>query len=400
MIQYDNRVVIIGGGPVGMTLAYRLHQFGIPSLLLDRNLTPPEDLRASTFHPPTLDLLDLYGLAAPLVEQGLKAPHWQIRIHETHENATFDLGLIADKTNHPYRLQCEQFRLCRLLADRLINSPYAEIRTGADVTSVAQDDNGITVRGTLHDGTEFVETGRFLVGADGASSTVRKAMNLTFEGVTYPETTVLATTTFPFHEHLPELSNVNYVWREGGTFSLLRLKDKWRCSLYPEENETIEDACRPEVVERKLQAIMPRSEPYEDIDLRPYRVHMRIVDNYRQGRFVLAGDAAHINSPSGGMGMNGGVHDAYNLSATLQEIWRGGSLALLDRYTRQRLPIARDEILAQADKNRSRMQERQWDRRRAMFSDLQATARDPEKARQHLLKSSMILGLERSLEIA
>lgn len=399
MSQYDNRVVVIGGGPVGLTLAFRLHEFGIPSLLLDKNETQPEDLRASTFHPPTLDLLDSYGLAAPLLEQGLIAPQWQVRIHETHEVATFDLGVIADRTRHPYRLQCEQFRLCRVLAERLKDSPYAEIRMGAEVTEVSQSDDGVTVRGIMLDGSEFTETGRLLAGTDGAHSTLRKAMSLSFEGVTYPETTVLATTPFTFEEHMPDLTNVSYVWREGGTFSLLRLRDKWRCSLYPEEGETIEEAAQPEVVERKLQSIVGRDTPYEVIDLRPYRVHMRIVDNYRQGRFALAGDAAHVNSPSGGMGMNGGVHDAFALSAAIRDIWNGADLDRLDRYTRQRLPIAREEILAQADKNRARMQEKSWERRREMFAELQATANDKNRARQHLLKSSMILGLERSWEI-
>jgi 3-(3-hydroxy-phenyl)propionate hydroxylase len=385
---------------VGLTLAYRLHEFGIACLLLDENAAPPEDLRASTFHPPTLDMLDEYGLADPLVAQGLKAPHWQIRVHETHERAVFDLALIKDKTRHPYRLQCEQFRLCQLLVERLRGSACAELRFGARVEHVEQSDDGVLVRGVDAKGSEFEEGGRILIGADGARSIVRRAMDLGFEGKTYPETTILATTPFRFEDHLPGLSNVNYVWREGGTFSLLRLRDKWRCSLYPDEGESIEQALEPERIERKLQSIVPRDEPYEVVDLRPYRVHMRIVDDYRRGRFVLAGDAAHVNSPSGGMGMNGGVHDAFNLSATLRDIWNGAPLDLLDRYVRQRRPIAADEILTQADANRARMQERNWERRLAMFEELKKVAADPEKARARLLASSMIIGLERSREIA
>src|SRR5690606_1916257 len=108
---------------------------------------------------------------------------------------------------------------------------------------------------------------------------------------------------------------------------------------------------------------------YEVVDLRPYRVHMRIVEDYRRGRMVLAGDAAHINSPSGGMGMNGGVHDAFNLSDKLKQIWDGASLDLLDLYTRQRRPIAEDEILGQADRNRARMQERNQDRRAELLAE-------------------------------
>ncbi|MEZ6022147.1 MAG: FAD-dependent monooxygenase [Hyphomonadaceae bacterium] len=399
MAQVENRVVIVGGGPVGLTLAYRLHAFGVPALVLDENLTSPDDLRASTFHPPTLDMLSEYGLDQPLIDQGLICPSWQIRIHETHEAAVFDLSLIKDKTRHPYRLQCEQFRLCRVLLAELAGSPHVEVRQGARVESATQDDDGVRVVGVDSNGAPFSETGRFLVGADGARSVIRGEMNLSFEGKTYPETTILATTRFPFEQHLPGLSNVSYVWREGGTFSLLRLRDKWRASLYPIGDETIEQALEPESIERKLQSIVPRDEPYEVIDLRPYRVHMRIVDDYRRGRFVLAGDAAHINSPSGGMGMNGGVHDAFNLSATLREIWNGASLDLLDRYTRQRRPIAAEEILVQADGNRARMQERDWAKRREMFAELQKLAADPVRARERLLASSMIKGLERAAEI-
>jgi len=400
MGRYENQVLIVGGGPVGLTLAFRLNALGVPCVLFDANPEPPEDLRASTFHPPTLDMLDEYGLAQPLVEQGLQVPHWQIRIHETGERALFDLSVLKDDTAHPYRLQCEQFRLSRLLAERLKGAAHADVRFGWRVEAVEQDEDGVRVRGLDADGQPFEANGRFLVGADGARSVVRQHMALTFEGKTYPETTILATTTHRFEEHLEGLSHVNYVWREGGTFSLLRLRDKWRCSLYPDQDETIEQALEPERVERKLQAIAPKATPYDVIDLRPYRVHMRIVEDYRSGRFVLAGDAAHVNSPSGGMGMNGGVHDAFNLSATLKEIWDGGSLDLLDRYTRQRRPIAAEEILVQADGNRARMQERDWDKRRAMFADLQKIAADRDLSYERLMKSSMITGLRRSQGIA
>ena len=400
MARYENQVLIVGGGPVGLTLAFRLETFGVPCVLFETETTPSDDLRASTFHPPTLDMLDEYGLARPLIDQGLKAPHWQIRIHETGEQARFDLSVLKNDTAHPYRLQCEQFRLCRLLADRLQGAAHVDLRFGWRVEAVEQDEDGVRVRGVDPDGKPFEQTGRILVGADGARSIVRKSMDLAFEGKTYPETTVLATTTHRFEDQLPGLSNVNYVWREGGTFSLLRLRDKWRCSLYPDEGETIEQVMEPERIQRKLQTIAPKDGDYEIIDLRPYRVHMRIVDDYRQGRFVLAGDAAHVNSPSGGMGMNGGVHDAFNLSATLKEIWDGGELRLLDRYTRQRRPIAAEEILVQADGNRARMQERDWDKRRAMFADLQKVAADPQLSYERLLKSSMIVGLRRAAEIA
>lgn len=393
-------IVIVGAGPVGLTAALRLGSFGIPCTLIEREAELPEDLRASTFHPPTLDFLDEYGIAEPLIAQGLICPDWQVRIHETGEHVRFDLSLLKDDSAHPYRLQCEQYRLCRLLLDRLRTMPEVTVMLGAAVTGIDQDADKVTVTFEKDGAAGRVEAS-ILIGADGARSTVREAIGLELKGETYPETTILATTSFCFEKHMPDLSNVNYVWTGAGTYSLLRLPAFWRCSLYPDADETIEDGLKPESIERKLQRIVPRDEPYEVMEVRQYRVHMRIVDDFRVGRVVLAGDAAHINSPSGGMGMNGGVHDAFNLTATIREmIETGAGPEALDRYTRQRRPIVAADILGQANRNRARMQERDPERRRRLFAELQGLAADRGRMYERLLESSMIAGLRRSREIA
>ncbi|MFT8244870.1 FAD-dependent oxidoreductase [Roseomonas sp. BN140053] len=391
-------VAIVGAGPVGLCLALLLCRGGATATVLEAGPDIAEELRASTFHPPTLDLLDTLDLAAPLIAQGLKTPDWQIRLHETGERALFDLSVLRDDTAHPYRLQVEQHRLSRLLLAAL---PPGTVRFGARVDSVSQDADGATLTG---EGFEPLHA-NWVVGCDGARSVVRRAMEVGFSGETYPETTILATTRFPFHEYLPGLSNVNYLWTEhpafSGTFSLLRVPGKWRASLHTAPDENPEDAATPEAVQRKLQAILPRPEPYEVEDLRPYRIHQRIVADYRRGRLLLAGDAAHLNSPSGGMGMNGGLHDAAELAATLLPVLRAeAEESTLDRYTRRRRPVAEREILAQADRNRARMRERDPARRRAMLAELQRTAGDPELARAHLLRSSMITGLRAAAAVA
>lgn len=396
MTEQDRRIAIIGAGPVGLVLALRLATLGLPCVVLEAGADISEELRASTFHPPSLDMLDSLGVAAPLIEQGLVTPNWQIRRHEDGARAVFDLSVLQDDTAHPYRLQAEQWKLSRLILAKLAaeHAGMVELRFNARVDTVVHGADHVALSGA---GFESFEA-PYAVGCDGARSVIRRAMGLDFAGDTYPETTILATTPFPFHEVFEGLSNVNYIWTQhpafSGTFSLLRVPGLWRASLHTAPGEAVDEALEPAAIERKLQAIHPKSTPYDVPDLRPYRIHQRIVETYRIGRLMLAGDSAHLNSPSGGMGMNGGIQDAMELAATLAPVWRGEAEgSLLDRYTRRRQPIAAREIIAQADRNRARMRETDPARRAALLADLQATAADPVKAREHLLRSSMITGL-------
>ena len=393
-MSVDTQVLIAGAGPVGLVAAARLYALGVDCLVIEADAAPSDDLRASTFHPPTLEMLDELGLADGLIAAGLVSPTWQIRMHETGEKALFDLSVLSSDTRYPFRLQCEQLILCAHAEAALAGK--VEVRRGIAVTDVAQDDGSATVR--LADGTEL--SARYVIGADGAKSAVRQAIGFALDGQTYPETTILATTRFAFHEHIAGLSNVNYCWSREGTFSLLRLPDLWRCSLYADAHESVEEALAPAAIETKLQRIVPRSEPYPVDEIRPYRIHQRIVADYRRGRVVLAGDAAHLNSPSGGMGMNGGIHDAVNLTGKLAAVLGGADERLLDLYTRQRQPVAKEQILAQAHRNRTRMQERDPEKRREELARMQAVAADPVQARAHLLKSSMIEGLRHAETIA
>ncbi len=387
------QVIVCGAGPVGLVAGLRLARAGIETLVIDKAPGVNEDFRASTFHPPTLEMLDELGLTPDLMASGLEAPTWQIRRHESHDKALFDLSVLSGDTRYPFRLQCEQRVLTRLAHQQAQSTANLQLRYGAELTGLTQDEHGVKVTVQTASGPQTLQA-RYLIAADGARSVCRKLTGMTFSGETYPETTILATTTYRFEDQLPGLSQVNYVWCEQGTFSLLRLPELWRCSLYCDPDESIDQALEPQAIERKLQRIVPREQPYEVLEIRPYRLHRRLIDDYRAGRVLFAGDAAHLTSPSGGMGMNGGIHDAFNLTDKMMAVLNEGAAdELLNLYTRQRRPVAQDEILAQSHTNRMRMQRRDPAWRDAEMKRLQALIADPVTHRAHLLKSSMISGL-------
>ena len=385
-------ILIVGAGPVGLTLAWRLSQLGLDVQVFEAENRITDQLRASTFHPPTLDYFDESGITAELVEAGRITPTWQIRMQTSGERAEFDLSVLNEDTAHPYRLQCRQELLGRALVARL---PKDAVHFGCPITAVAQDKDGVSI--TLND---EVVRGSILIGCDGAHSIVREAIGAVFEGETYPENTILVTTHFPFEDHLKELSGVNYIWKPGGTYSLLRLPDLWRISLHPTEGQTPEMALEDSAIRVQTREFIPQAGDIEIVEKRIYRVHRRVATHYRRNRMFIAGDAAHLNSPKGGMGMNGGIHDAWCLADLLMEVANGGDPDRLDKYEARRRPIACDDIVAQADKNRARRSVKNEAKRNEYLKSLQEIAANPIKSREFLLRSSMIEGLRRSEMIA
>ena len=396
----QDRVVIAGGGPVGLVAALQLSHHGIPVLVLEAGKELAYDLRASTFHPPTLDILDPFGVTEQLIAQGLKAPGWQYRDRESGERAEFDLGLIKDATAHPYRVQCEQHKLTRILLDKLKARDNFEIWFDTKVSSVGQNEN-IAWAKVNRDGEEVTVEGRYLIGADGANSAVRQTLGLGFDGVTYPEWFVQGTTTFEFRDHIPHLSLINYVSDSNEWFVLLRVVGQWRALFPSRDGETPEEAITDEAIQKRLNGVLKRTEPYPLTHKTIYRVHQRVVTTYNVGRILLAGDSAHLNNPLGGMGMNGGIHDATNLTTKINAVWKGeADDSVFDRYTRQRQPIAVEFVQAQAERNRQLLRERDSTVRLARFHETVKTANDPAAARAFLMRSSMIESLRRSEQIA
>ncbi len=395
-------VIVVGAGPVGLTLAYGLGRSGVPVTVIDSEPAISRQLRASTFHPPTLDMLAPWGITQELIAHGRITPTWQIRLHETGEHVTFDLSVLKDDTAHPYRLQCEQAVLSQALESRLLQQPSARLRRGATVVDVGQNDRGAWVDVRTGDATasERIEAA-YVVGCDGAHSLVRKAIGSSFEGSTYPDTTLLVTTPFNFGGLWPDLAGVNYVWQDEGTYSLLHLPHLWRVSLHPLAERPLEEEAQPERITARLHALFGPEHRFELQEIRPYRVHKRLASRWRAGRLFIAGDAAHLNNPKGGMGMNGGIHDAMCLLDVLLRALDGDrSEEGLQRYERQRLPVVREDIIGQADRNHARMQLRSLQERRDALAQLQALVDDSDRLYRHLRQTSMLDGLERARQLA
>ena len=389
----DDRVIIAGAGPVGMVAAAYLAGEGIPVTIVEQARDLPDDLRASTFHPPTLDMLGRFGVVDALIEQGLVCPFWQFRDRHQGVIATFEMERLKDDTAHPYRLQCEQWRLTRMLRDRMAGNPDITFIYDAKAEDVAQDADGVTLTIERPDGSREPIRGRYLIGSDGARSAVRRSVGTEFSGQTIPEIFLSLSTTFPFHEHIGDLANIAYISDPQEWFVLLRTASLWRVLFPTDPNESEEQMTDPARMDARLQAVVPNPAGYTVVHRTGYRVHERVADEYVHGRVFLAGDAAHINNPLGGMGMNGGIHDAFNLSEKLAQVWKGADLALMGRYGRQRRKVALDVVQAQTLRNRQMLNQRDPEQRRAYHDELRATVADPARHRAYLLRSAMIQSL-------
>jgi 3-(3-hydroxy-phenyl)propionate hydroxylase len=393
----DDRVLIAGAGPVGLVLAHRLGAAGIKVTLVEALPDLAEDLRASTFHPPTLDMLDRIGVTRRMIETGVIAPTFQYRDRQDGSLiGEFDFSVLKDDTGFPFRVQCEQFKVARFVYEALATLPDVAVRFSTRAVAVDQDADRVTLTVETPDGTERL-TGPYLVGADGANSAVRRAVGIELEGFTWPERFLVLSTPFDFAGVIDRLSYVSYYADPDEWCFCLRVPGLWRV-MFPVKTETSEDAlASPELAERLLQGFHPRDQRYTVGHRTLYRVHQRIAPDFRAGRVLLAGDAAHLNNPLGGMGLNSGIHDAFNLADTLTSVWRGEADAqLLDRYTRQRRPIAIEHVDAQTKRNKQFLEERDPAVRRQRLDEIRRLAADKQAAYLYVRKTAMIDSLRQA----
>jgi 3-(3-hydroxy-phenyl)propionate hydroxylase len=395
-------VVVAGAGPTGLMCALALARQGVPVTVFEQEPALTHDLRAGSYHPPTLEMMAPYGITARMHETGIRVPRWQMRNRAGDLVAEFDLGMLADVTPYPYRLHLEQHRLTPIQLDLLRAQPLATVRFGHEVVAFEQQGAGVRVTVQGPDGREHVEAS-WLVGADGGRSVVRKQLGVEFEGFTWPEHFLVVSTPYDLarHGYTPNAYVADPVeWAAVFKMPHEGPPGLWRIAFPSSPDEPEADVLDGEGVERRMQGFQPRDGRYDIAYKSIYRVHQRVAKDWRVGRVVLAGDAAHLNNPLGGFGLNSGIHDAVNLAEKLARVWRGeADESAVDLYARQRRHATTEQVQAMSIRNKRLLEERDPAVQRRNMEHMVATAADAARAREHLLNTSMIAGLARAMAI-
>lgn len=396
MTAERDRVIVAGAGPVGLVLTLRLVRAGVPVTLLEA--APAETFldqvpRAGSNQPATLEMLAEIGLYDRLEARGLIAPRFQYWDRERNERiAEFDHAAIGGDTRFPYVLQCERIKLVEEAMAMAAAHPACEVLMGTALAGFTQNESGVTATVIGPDGESRPMEGSFIVGAEGARSVVRKTLGIPFEGFTYPDRVLNIIVAYDFARH--GFTDRNYLSDPDEWANLFHWKgppEAWRVH-FPADPDASEESLLDDVAcQARLQRFLPADTPYEIVGRNLYTVHQRVAARFREGRALLAGDSAHVNSPIGGMGMNSGIHDAMNLGEKLVEILRGDAgLDLLDRYERQRRHVALATVQAQTIRNKRILAEKDPEIRRQNHETLRRTAEDPKAARDFILRASLI----------
>lgn len=388
-------VLIAGGGPVGLICALALAREGLAVRVFEAEARVNNMPRAATTHAATLEMLADLGLVNEVIARGLVEPKFRIWDRQSEEIvAEFDFGLLKDETPYPFAVQCEQHKLADMAIAKLRAYPHASVEFSKRVKGLMQSNEGVEILVETAEGTSKI-TGSYLIGADGGRSTVRKELGIAFEGYTHPERFLILTTTFDVGTIYPGCTR-NYFSSPDDWFALFKVSGDeqgplWRVLSPVRPEHTEADVMSSDAAQNRLQRLIPKNGRYNIIHRNLYNVHQRVAARFVHGRVFLAGDAAHVNNPLGGLGLNFGIHDAIELAGLLCQVVRGDvSADSLNRYDEYRRPLNIAYVQQQTIANKKRMEEKDPEKRAADFEGLRRTVADKDAHRNYLLRASLI----------
>jgi 2-polyprenyl-6-methoxyphenol hydroxylase-like FAD-dependent oxidoreductase len=333
-------VLIVGAGPVGLTLAAALAAEGVNAVLVDKQAEGANTSRACVVHSRTLEVLRDLGVSEELVSRGLIVPRFTVRDRD-RVLMTIDFGDLP--TKYPYTLMIPQDITEQVLLERL-HASGGRVERPYELTCLAQDSDAVTA--TMADGS--VIRAAYVVGADGMHSTVREHTGIAFTGDMYAESFVLADVHMDWH--LPETEVMLYYSPAGlvvvsalpgGRHRIVATVDEAPEHPSAEFVQALLDDRGPERLPARVRDVVWSSR---------FRVHHRLASHYRAGRLFLAGDAAHVHSPAGGQGMNTGIQDAVALASRMTAVLCDGAPgSVLDGYEAERRPVA-VKVVAMTDR--------------------------------------------------
>jgi 3-(3-hydroxy-phenyl)propionate hydroxylase len=387
-------ILVVGAGPVGTVAALACARLGHRVTLLEAQDRIDDSPRASTTQPPTLEIVAALGLIDEYLRQGLVAQTFQFWDRPTRRLiAEFDFGRLQGETAYPYVVQTEQHKLAKMAIERLKAMADSRVLMGEPVVSLSQDEKQVSVKTK-----SSAFSADYVIGCDGGRSTVRKELGIEFEGYTWPERFLVITTKFDFAAALGCCAR-NYMAGPEEWTNLFKvagddLKGRWRAVYNTREDESDEEALSDASVRARLSRVYVPESKRDYLHLNLYKVHQRVAKQFRKGRVFLCGDAAHVNNPIGGLGLNSGIHEAWDLAQLLTEEKD------LDRYERIRRPLNIEYVQEQTVANKKRLEEREPARREARFDELRRMADDPAQHKAFLMRASLIDSARRAEALA
>jgi 2-polyprenyl-6-methoxyphenol hydroxylase-like FAD-dependent oxidoreductase len=381
-------VIVIGAGPVGMLSALALAQTGAKVTVLEQEPDIANSPRAAVYFSSTLLILEELGLLGELLEIGF--------INRTFGTHVPEFGYTSVVTTEPiegiaydYQLHAGQHEVARVAMEHA-RGLGVEVAFNHRVTALEDGADGVTLTADTPDG-EKQFAAKWLVGADGARSTVRRLADIEFEGHTWPERFVATNVRFDFSQLGYEQANFVCDPVNMAVIAQLDRKGLWRCT-YMEDAALPLETCE-ERIHQRYEWFMRGSKDYEIVSSSPYMLHQRAAETLRKGHVLLAGDAAHATNPCGGLGLTSGVWTGMVLADVLGAVLHGEEdESILDRYSDERRRVFWDVVSPAATENKRMLQETDPEQRQKDLAAVKALSENPDSGAMLMLFAYKVIG--------